>query len=104
MSSNCSRVGVYGRRCELHSSAVRLQTKGRGGMKAMKRAALCVPIALVFVVGPGTRGIYVQTLDRGDRSVLVKVGACAQWRGYRPGALYLTSSVPQDVSSIRLLR
>jgi hypothetical protein len=39
-----------------------------------------------------------------DTTVLVRVGSCAQWRGYRARTLYLTSAAPQDVVAVRLLR
>lgn len=54
--------------------------------------------------GNGRRSITFKTLERGQTSVRVKVGACSQWRGYRPGTLYLSSSVMQDVREMTLLR
>jgi hypothetical protein len=50
------------------------------------------------------RSIAFKTSGRGERSVRVKVGACSQWRGYRPGAVYLTSNDAQAIDSVRLIR
>jgi hypothetical protein len=54
--------------------------------------------------GNRRRSIAFKTLARGKTSVRVKVGACSQWRGYRAGALYLSSSVQQDIREVRLVR
>ena len=54
--------------------------------------------------GDPRRLIAFSALGSGERVVRVNVGACSQWRGYRPGPLYLTTTVPQDVDRIRLVR
>jgi hypothetical protein len=54
--------------------------------------------------GDVKRSIAFRALDRGGTTLRVKVGACSQWRGYRPGVVYLTSDVAQDVDSVRLVR
>ncbi len=51
-----------------------------------------------------TRRVAFSSLGRGETSVHVRIGSCSQWRGYRSGTLYLTSTVPQDVREIRLVR
>jgi hypothetical protein len=49
--------------------------------------------------------IVFRSLDRGRRTIRVRVGSCSQWHGYDPvGTLQLTSTVPQDVREIRLVR
>ena len=54
--------------------------------------------------GDPRRSIAFSALGRGERVVRVNVGACSQWRGYRSGLLHLSTSVPQDVDRIRLVR
>jgi hypothetical protein len=54
--------------------------------------------------GDVKRSIAFKALDRGESTLRVMVGACTQWRGYRPGVVYLTSSETQDVDSVRLVR
>jgi hypothetical protein len=51
-----------------------------------------------------TRRIGFSSLGRGESTVRVRVGSCSQWRGYRSRTLYLTSTVPQDLREIRLVR
>jgi len=48
--------------------------------------------------------IAFRSLDRGKRTIRVRVGSCSQWHGYDTDTLQLTSTVPQDVNSVRLLR
>jgi hypothetical protein len=45
-----------------------------------------------------SRAVSFRTLDRGQQSVDVQVGACSQWHGYTSGRLYLESAVGQNVS------
>jgi hypothetical protein len=55
--------------------------------------------------GPDARTIAWRTLDRGESTVQIKVGACNQWRGYRPGGrLYLTTTAAQEIDRVRLVR
>jgi hypothetical protein len=54
--------------------------------------------------GDSDRRIAFSALGRGERVLHVKVGSCSQWHGYRPGRLYLTTSVSQDLDEVRLLR
>ncbi len=51
----------------------------------------------------GQRIISFKTLDRGETSALLRVGACPQWRGY-PRDVYLLTGPVQDIREIRLLR
>ena len=50
-----------------------------------------------------TRRISFSTIG-GETTVRVRIGSCAQWRGYRSSTLYLSSTAPQDVSEVRLVR
>jgi hypothetical protein len=50
---------------------------------------------------PG-RTISFRTLDRGQRSIRVQVGACTQWRGFGD-RLYLESGSGQDLGRVRLV-
>lgn len=50
------------------------------------------------------RSISFRTLDRNETTVRLPVGSCSQWHGYRSGLLHLTSSVPQDLREVRLVR
>jgi hypothetical protein len=54
--------------------------------------------------GDPRRSIAFSPLRRGERILRVKVGSCSQWRGYRPGVVYLTSSEVQDLDRVRLVR
>jgi hypothetical protein len=49
------------------------------------------------------RSIFFKTRGDGGSSIRVKVGACSQWRGYRPGTLYLSTSRDVPVSAVRLV-
>jgi hypothetical protein len=49
------------------------------------------------------RGMFFKTRGDGGSSFRVKVGACSQWRGYRPGTLYLSTSRDIPVSAVRLV-
>ena len=48
--------------------------------------------------------IAFRSLARGENVIRVKVGACSQWHGYRPGVVRLTSSVPLDAVQVRVVR
>jgi hypothetical protein len=50
------------------------------------------------------RGVAFDTLGRGETMIRVRVGSCGQWRAYESRVLYLGSTVPQDVRSVRLVR
>jgi hypothetical protein len=52
--------------------------------------------------GQWIRTIAFRTLDRGQRSIWVQVGACSQWHGFRGNRLYLESAADQQISEIRL--
>jgi hypothetical protein len=52
--------------------------------------------------GDPKRTISFKTLDRGQRSIKVQVGACSQWQGLR-GPLYLESVRGQEISGVRLI-
>ena len=52
--------------------------------------------------GEWIRTIAFNTLDRGQRSVWVQVGACSQWHGFRTNRLYLESAADQQISEVRL--
>jgi hypothetical protein len=52
--------------------------------------------------GEWIRTITFKTLDRGQRSVWVQIGACSQWHGYRRNRLYLESAADQPISEVRL--
>ena len=52
--------------------------------------------------GDTKRTIWFKTLDRGQQSVRVQVGACSQWQGLR-GPLYVESARGQDFSGVRLI-
>jgi hypothetical protein len=54
--------------------------------------------------GAWIRTIAFKTLDRGQRSVWVQVGACSQWHGFRGNRLYLESAADQQISEVRLVR
>jgi hypothetical protein len=53
--------------------------------------------------GEWIRTIAFKTLDRGQRSVWVQVGACSQWHGFRGNRLYLESAADQQISEVRLV-
>jgi hypothetical protein len=53
--------------------------------------------------GEWIRTITLKTLDRGQRSVWVQVGACSQWHGFRSNRLFLESAADQEISEIRLV-
>jgi hypothetical protein len=53
--------------------------------------------------GEWIRTIAFNTLDRGQRSVWVQVGACSQWHGFRTNRLYLESAADQPISEVRLV-
>lgn len=50
------------------------------------------------------RAIVFRALARNEQTLRVRVGSCSQWRGYADGTLQLTSTVPQDIDEIRLVR
>ena len=52
--------------------------------------------------GDSKRTISFKTLDRGQKSVRVQVGACSQWQGLRK-PLYIESVRGQEISGIRLI-
>jgi hypothetical protein len=54
--------------------------------------------------GAWIRTIAFKTLDRGQRSVWVQVGACSQWHGFRGNRLYLESAADQQITEVRLVR
>jgi hypothetical protein len=54
--------------------------------------------------GAWIRTIAFKTLDRGQRSVWVQVGACSQWHGFRGNRLYLESAADQEITEVRLVR
>jgi len=53
--------------------------------------------------GEWIRTIAFKTLDRGQRSVWIQVGACSQWRGFRGNRLYLESAADQQIGEVRLV-
>jgi hypothetical protein len=53
--------------------------------------------------GQWLRTITFKTLDRGQRSVWVQVGACSQWHGFRGNRLFLESAADQQISEVRLV-
>jgi hypothetical protein len=53
--------------------------------------------------GEWIRTIAFKTLDRGQRSVWVQVGACSQWHGFRGNRVYLESAADQQISEVRLV-
>lgn len=53
--------------------------------------------------GDPRRTISFKTLDRGQKSVRVQVGACSQWQGLPKGPLYLESVRRQEISEVRLI-
>jgi hypothetical protein len=53
--------------------------------------------------GEWIRTIAFKTLDRGQRSVWVQVGACSQWHGFRGNRVYLESAADQQISAVRLV-
>jgi hypothetical protein len=52
--------------------------------------------------GPPERTVRFRTRGGTDR-VLVQVGACSQWHGYRSRTLYLKSDPPQAIRAVRLI-
>jgi hypothetical protein len=52
--------------------------------------------------GQWIRTISFKTLDRGQRSIWVQVGACSQWHGFQGDRVYLESAGDQQISEIRL--
>ncbi len=50
------------------------------------------------------RKISFQATSRSPRDYVVPVGSCSQWHGYRAPRLYLSSTSPQDISAVRLIR
>jgi hypothetical protein len=54
--------------------------------------------------GESIRTIAFKTLDRGQRSIWVQVGACSQWHGFRGNRLYLESGADQQISEVRLVQ
>jgi hypothetical protein len=46
--------------------------------------------------------ISLITLDRGQRTIRVQVGACPQWHGFE-NRLYLESAAGQDIRRVRLI-
>lgn len=53
--------------------------------------------------GQWLRTISFKTLDRGQRSLWVQVGACSQWQGFRGNRLFLESAADQPISEVRLV-
>jgi hypothetical protein len=53
--------------------------------------------------GEWIRTITLKTLDRGQRSVWVQLGACSQWHGFRSNRLFLESAADQQISEVRLV-
>jgi hypothetical protein len=49
------------------------------------------------------RVIFFKTRGDGRSSIRVKVGACSQWHGYRPGQLYLSTSRDVGIRDVRLV-
>jgi hypothetical protein len=49
------------------------------------------------------RAIFFKTRGDGATSIRVRVGACSQWRGYRSGTLYLSTSRDLGGREIRLV-
>jgi hypothetical protein len=50
------------------------------------------------------RAIFFKSLSRtNSRVIRVPVGACSQWRAYRRGTVYLSTTGPQDIREIRLV-
>jgi hypothetical protein len=60
-------------------------------------------LGVTDVRGESIRTISFRTLDRGRRSIWVKVGSCSQWHGFQGGRLYLESAADQRFSAIRLV-
>jgi hypothetical protein len=48
--------------------------------------------------------VTFSTLDRGERRVRVRVGACTQWFGYRDKRLLIRSRVDPHIKAVRLYR
>ena len=60
-------------------------------------------LGLTDTRGEAQRTISFNTLDRGDRSLRINVGACSSWHGVRGGRLYLESGGGQTISGARLI-
>ena len=71
--------------------------------RLLKGAASSSPIGSTRAAF-GPRMISFKTLDRGETSVRLRVGACSQWRGYPSESVYLVPSPGQDIRGIRLVR
>jgi hypothetical protein len=53
--------------------------------------------------GQWLRTISFKTLDRGQQSLWIQVGACSQWHGFRGNRLFLESAADQPISKVRLV-
>ncbi len=49
-------------------------------------------------------GVHFKTLARGEKRLLVDVGACSQWHGFRSGRLYLVAGESEGIRAVRLYR
>ena len=50
------------------------------------------------------REISFQSLPRSPQRLVIPVGSCAQWHGYRSRRLFLAAPPDQDIAAVRLIR
>ena len=110
-SFRVSSGGTYGQiesaAPEKHTYSLELPAQAAAGSTGSRsepgHRSLRTRSASLTTRGEWIRTIAFKTLDRGQRSVWVQVGACSQWHGFRGNRLYLESAADQQISEVRLV-